>query len=192
MKPTFILLSKVGLGGAGGLIGLIIIVIVCFYLWIKDENGDIGCLSLLFFPLLLPYLMVKAIYRGFEKVSSFDPEGKKFDLPPSQLLKILVALSAIGFWILLFALITIYDDSFWSIITCMYIIPILFAFMYILWKKLFFVWLGRLHPKLAIIIAIGSILLIIAFWIVAIKAYNHYTSTEYLHQYWSRKYGLTY
>ena len=192
MKPTFILLSKVGLGGAGGLIGLIIIVIVCFYLWIKDENGDIGCLSLLFFPLLLPYLMVKVIYRGFEKVSSFDPEGKKFDLPPSQLLKILVALSAIGFWILLFALITIYDDSFWSIITCMYIIPILFAFMYILWKKLFFVWLGRLHPKLAIIIAIGSILLIIAFWIVAIKAYNHYTSTEYLHQYWSRKYGLTY
>ncbi len=192
MKPTFILLSKVGLGGAGGLIGLIIIVIVCFYLWIKDENGDIGCLSLLFFPLLLPYLMVKVIYRGFEKVSSFDPEGKKFDLPPSQLLKILVALSAIGFWILLFALITIYDDSFWSIITCMYIIPILFAFMYILWKKLFFVWLGRLHPKLAIIIAIVSILLIIAFWIVAIKAYNHYTSTEYLHQYWSRKYGLTY
>lgn len=171
---------------------MIIIVIVCFYLWIKDENGDIGCLSLLFFPLLLPYLMVKVIYRGFEKVSSFDPEGKKFDLPPSQLLKILVALSAIGFWILLFALITIYDDSFWSIITCMYIIPILFAFMYILWKKLFFVWLGRLHPKLAIIIAIGSILLIIAFWIVAIKAYNHYTSTEYLHQYWSRKYGLTY
>ena len=191
MKPTFILLSKVGLGGAGGLIGLIIIVIVCFYLWIKDENGDIGCLSLLFFPLLLPYLMVRVIYRGFEKVSSFDPEGKKFDLPPSQLLKILVALSAIGFWILLFALITIYDDSFWSIITCMYIIPILFAFMYILWKKLFFVWLGRLHPKLAIIIAIVSILLIIAFWIVAIKAYNHYTSTEYLHQYWSRKYGLT-
>ena len=191
MKPTFILLSKVGLGGAGGLIGLIIIVIVCFYLWIKDENGDIGCLSLLFFPLLLPYLMVKIIYRGFEKVSSFDPEGKKFDLPPSQLLKILVALSAIGFWILLFALITIYDDSFWSIITCMYFIPILFAFMYILWKKLFFVWLGRLHPKLAIIIAIVSILLIIAFWIVAIKAYNHYTSTEYLHQYWSRKYGLT-
>ena len=191
MKPTFILLSKVGLGGAGGLIGLIIIVIVCFYLWVKDENGDIGCLSLLFFPLLLPYLMVKVIYRGFEKVSSFDPEGKKFDLPPSQLLKILVALSAIGFWILLFALITIYDDSFWSIITCMYIIPILFAFMYILWKKLFFVWLGRLHPKLAIIIAIVSILLIIAFWIVAIKAYNHYTSTEYLHQYWSRKYGLT-
>ena len=191
MKPTFILLSKVGLGGAGGLIGLIIIVIVCFYLWIKDENGDIGCLSLLFFPLLLPYLMVKIIYRGFEKVSSFDPEGKKFDLPPSQLLKILVALSAIGFWILLFALITIYDDSFWSIITCMYIIPILFALMYILWKKLFFVWLGRLHPKLAIIIAIVSILLIIAFWIVAIKAYNHYTSTEYLHQYWSRKYGLT-
>ena len=192
MKPTFILLSKVGLGGAGGLIGLIIIVIVCFYLWIKDENGDIGCLSLLFSPLLLPYLMVKVIYRGFEKVSSFEPEGKKFDLPPSQLLKILVALSAIGFWILLFALITIYDDSFWSIITCMYIIPILFAFMYILWKKLFFVWLGRLHPKLAIIIAIVSILLIIAFWIVAIKAYNHYTSTEYLHQYWSRKYGLTY
>ena len=191
MKPTFILLSKVGLGGAGGLIGLIIIVIVCFYLWIKDENGDIGCLSLLFFPLLLPYLMVRVIYRGFEKVSSFDPEGKKFDLPPSQLLKILVALSAIGFWILLFALITIYDDSFWSIITCMYIIPILFAFMYILWKKLFFVWLGRLHPKLAIIIAIVSILLIIAFWIVAIKAYNHYTSIEYLHQYWSRKYGLT-
>jgi hypothetical protein len=191
MKPTFILLSKVGLGGAGGLIGLIIIVIVCFYLWIKDENGDIGCLSLLFFPLLLPYLMVKVIYRGFEKVSSFDPEGKKFDLPPSQLLKILVALSAIGFWILLFALITIYDDSFWSIITCMYIIPILFAFMYILWKKLFFAWLGLLHPKLAIIIAIVSILLIIAFWIVAIKAYNHYTSTEYLHQYWSRKYGLT-
>lgn len=191
MKPTFILLSKVGLGGAGGLIGLIIIVIVCFYLWIKDENGDIGCLSLLFFPLLLPYLMVRVIYRGFEKVSSFDSEGKKFDLPPSQLLKILVALSAIGFWILLFALITIYDDSFWSIITCMYIIPILFAFMYILWKKLFFVWLGRLHPKLAIIIAIVSILLIIAFWIVAIKAYNHYTSTEYLHQCWSRKYGLT-
>ena len=73
----------------------------------------------------------------------------------------------------------------------MYIIPILFALMYILWKKLFFVWLGRLHPKLAIIIAIVSILLIIAFWIVAIKAYNHYTSTEYLHQYWSRKYGLT-
>ena len=171
---------------------MIIIVIVCFYLWIKDENGDIGCLSLLFFPLLLPYLMVKVIYRGFEKVSSYDPEGKKFDLPPSQLLKILVALSAIGFWILLFALITIYDDSFWSIITCMYFIPILFAFMYILWKKLFFVWLGRLHPKLAIIIAIVSILLIIAFWIVAIKAYNHYTSTEYLHQYWNRKYGLTY
>ena len=38
MKPTFILLSKVGLGGAGGLIGLIIIVIVCFYLWIKPKS----------------------------------------------------------------------------------------------------------------------------------------------------------
>ena len=34
------------------------------------------------------------------------------------------------------------------------------------------------------------VLLIVVFWIFAIKAFNYYTSIEYLSQYWQRKYGV--
>ena len=37
---------------------------------------------------------------------------------------------------------------------------------------------------------LGPLVLIIVFWIFAIKACNYYTSIEYLRQYWERKYGV--
>ena len=61
MKTSLIILSKVG-GGAGGFGALIIVAIVFFYLWVNDDNGDLGCLSILFLPLLLPYIYGKLVY----------------------------------------------------------------------------------------------------------------------------------
>ena len=190
MKTSLIILSKVG-GGAGGFGALIIVAIVFFYLWVKDDNGDLGCLSILFLPLLLPYIYGKLVYKGYEKLSSFEPEGKSFDSPPSLLLKVLVALSTICLWILLLSLIITFDDSIWSYFIWILFLPVLFFYLYLLWKKLFFVWLGRFRPKVAIIICIVSILLVIAFTIAAIKLHNYYTSLDFLKQYWAKKYGLT-
>lgn len=62
MKTSLIILSKVG-GGAGGFGALIIVAIVFFYLWVNDDNGDLGCLSILFLPLLLPYIYGKLVYK---------------------------------------------------------------------------------------------------------------------------------
>ena len=41
-----------------------------------------------------------------------------------------------------------------------------------------------------IAICVVLIILIVVFWIVAIKAYQHYTSIDYLRQYWARKYNV--
>ena len=187
MKTSLIILSKVGLGGGGSFGALLFALLVFYFLYRKASYGDSGCLDILLFPLLPFYFL----FKGFEKLSLYEPESNTFNLPPSGLLKVIVALSTISLWILMMTLIETYTDSLGYDIFCVVILPILLCFLYVLWVKLFFVWLGRFRPKVAIIICIISILLVIAFTIAAIKLHNYYTSLDFLKQYWAKKYGLT-
>ncbi len=193
MTPSLILLFKGGLGvGGGGFVALIVAVAVIYYIYRKDEYGDSGCLSILLLPLLpfvgLFLLFGKMNEAGVEAEMKYSGK-KQFDRSPCLLLKVLVALSGIGLWIYGLLLMFTYDIS-WVLTGLWIFMPIPFAFLYYLWLKVFFVWLGEQKESVALIITILSIILIIVLWIVAIKAYNHYTSIEYLKQYWERKYGV--
>lgn len=187
MTPSFIFLSKVGLGGAGGFGPLIVIAIVGFLLWVKDDFDYGGCLLILLLPVLPLYWLIKQIIKGYEKGWLSE-----YKTPLSKSIKVLVALTAVGLWILCFCLMSIYNDSFWNCILCMFFIPILFAYLYLLWARFFFAWLSQLRPNAALIISIASILLIIAFWVFAVKTYSHFTSLDYLEQYWAKKYYIEY
>lgn len=187
MKPTFILLSKIGLGGAGGFGPLIVCAIVGFFLWVGDDLDYGGCLIILLLPFLPFYWLIKQIIKGYEKGWLTE-----YKTPHSKSIKVLVAITAIGLWILCFCLMNYYDDSFWNCILCMFLLPILFTYLYLLWARFFFAWLSRLRPNVALIITIASILLIIAFWVFVLKTYSHLTSPDYLEQYWAKKYRLDY
>ncbi|GEM_PF-3586475 len=187
MKPSVIILSKVGLGGGGSFGAFFFALLVFYFLYRKESDGESGCLTIL----LLPLLPFHLLFKGFEKLFLFEPEGNTFNLPPSGLLKVIVALSTIGLWIMMMSLIETYTDSLGYDIFCVVILPILLCFLYVLWVKLFFVWLGNFRPKVAIIICIVSILLVIALTIAAIKLHSYYTSLDYFKQYLDKKYGLT-
>ena len=146
--------------------------------------------------MVLPLFPIVGVVSVLNKVDKKAVEAdvntigkKQFDLPPSLLLKVLVALSGMGVWILGILLMATYDVSGWWYVFWIFM-ALAFINLYILWLKVFFVWLGKLRKPLAIIITIVSVILIIVFWIFAIKAFNYYTSIEYLRQYWERKYGV--
>lgn len=187
MKPSVIILSKVGLGGGGSFGAFLFALLVFYFIYRIESHGESGCLTILLLPLLPFYFL----FKGFEKLCLYEPKDDRFDLTPSGLLKVIVALSTIGLWIMMMSLIETYTDSLGYDIFCVVILPILLCFLYVLWLKLFFVWLGYFRPKVAIIICIVSILLVIALTIAAIKLHNHYTSLEFIEQYWAKKYGLT-
>lgn len=187
MTPSVIILSKVGLGGGGSFGAFIFALLVFYFLYRKESDGESGCLTILLLPLLPFYLL----FKGFEKLCLFEPKGNKFNLSPSVLLKVLVALTAIGLWIMGIDLEMMYSDSLWYNLLFILFLPALFICLYILWVKLFFVWLGRFRPKVATIICIVCILLVIAFIIAAIKLHSYYTSLDFVEQYWAKKYGLT-
>lgn len=193
MKTSFILLFKGALGGgAAGFGALIVAAAVFYYIYRKEQYGDSGCLSIL----LLPLMPIVGLFSLFGKMNEAGAEAdlkysvkKQYDQPPCLLLKVLVALSGIGLWIYGLLFMGTYDVS-WVLFGLWILMPIPFFFLYILWLKVYFVWLGEQKKPVALIITIVSIILIIIFWIVAIKVYNHYTSIEYLRQYWERKYGV--
>lgn len=192
MKTSFILLFKGALGGGGGFGALIVAAAVIYYIYRKEQYGDSGCMSIL----LLPLMPLVGLFSLFGKMDEAGVEAdmkysgkKQFDQPLCLLLKVLVALSGIGLWIYGMLLMGTYDVS-WVLFGLWILIPIPFAFLYYLWLKIFFVWLGEHKKSVALTITILSIILIIVFWIVAIKAYNHYTSIEYLSEYWKRHYGV--
>lgn len=193
MKTSFILLFKGALGvGGGGLGALILTAAVFYYIYRKEKYGDSGCSSIL----LLPLMPLVGLFSLFGKMNEAGAEAdlkysgkKQFDQPPCLLLKVLVTLSGIGLWVYGLLFMGTYDVS-WLLVGLWILVPIPFAFLYYLWLKVFFVWLGERKKSVALVITILSIILIIVLWIVAIKAYNHYTSIEYLRQYWQRKYGV--
>lgn len=192
MKTSFILLFKGALGGGAAGFGALLFFAAFYLIYRRCEHGDFGC----FGYLLLPLLPIVGIFSALDKVDTKAVEldmktiGKEqFDLPPSLLLKVLVALSGIGLWIMGFILMGTYDVSKWWVAFWSFM-PLAYINLYLLWLKVFFVWLGKLRKPVAVIITIFSVILIIVFWIFAIKACNYYTSIEYLRQYWERKYGV--
>lgn len=192
MTPSFILLFKGGLGVGGGFGALILAVVLIYWLCRKENGEDLGCGSILMLP-LMPIVGLVALFgeidkKGIEK--ELNCTGKQFDLPPSLLLKVMVILSGIAVWIMVMVLMMDYDVSGFLIGLWGVMMPLTFINLYMLWLKVFFVRLGCMQPRKAIVICIVIVLLIIIFWIFAIKAFNYYTSIEYLSQYWQRKYGV--
>lgn len=192
MTISFILLFKGGLGVGGGFGALILAVALIYWLCRKENGDDLGCGSILMFP-LMPIVGLIALFgeidkKGIEK--ELNCTGKQFDLPPSLLLKVMVILSGIAVWIMVMVLMMDYDVSGFLIGLWGVMMPLTFINLYMLWLKVFFVRLGCMQPRKAIVICIVIVLLIIIFWIFAIKAFNYYTSIEYLSQYWQRKYGV--
>ena len=191
MKTSFVLLFKGALGG-GGFGAMIVSAAVIYYIYRKEKYCDSGCLSVLLLP-LMPLFGLFSLFGKMDEAglkADMKYSGKKqFDQPPCLLLKVLVALSGIGLWIYGMLLMGTYEVS-WVLFGLWILMPFPFAFLYILWLQVFFVWLGEKKKSVAHIITILSIILIIVFWIVSIRVYNHYTSIEYLRQYWERKYGV--
>ncbi len=192
MKTSFILLFKGALGGGVAGFGALLFFVAFYLIYRRCEHGDYGCFSYLLL-LLLPIVGAVSVLDKVDKKAvelDINTIGKEqFDLPPSLLLKVLVVLSGIGLWILGILLMATYDVSGWLF---GFWIFMAFAFinLYILWLKVFFVWLGKLKKSVALTITIVLVILISVFWIFAIKAFNYYTSIEYLKQYWERKYGV--
>ncbi|MBO4740631.1 MAG: hypothetical protein J5605_03185 [Bacteroidales bacterium] len=112
----------------------------------------------------------------------------KFNLPPSRTLKVMVALSCIGIWVLGIFLMYYFDASTLVMVLWCYVLPFVFLYLYILWIKTFFVLLWRLRPQVAKAIVWLFLVLIVVFWVFAIKQYINLTSTEYLMPYWENKY----
>ena len=192
MKTSFILLFKGALGGGAEGFGAILFFVAFYLIYRRFEHGDYGCFSYLLLPLLPIVGVVSVLDKVDKKAVEADMTTigeKQFDLPPSLLLKVLVALSGRGLWILGLLLMATYDVSGW-LTAFWFLMALAFINLYLLWLKVFFVWLGKLKKSVALTITIASVILIIVLCIAAIKAYNHYTSIEYLRQYWKRKYGV--
>ena len=193
MTPVFILLFKGGLGvGGGGFGALIVASILIYWLYRKEQGDDLGCASVLLLP-LMPVVWLVSLFGELDKkgiAKELDATGVQFDGPPSLLLKVLVVLSAIAVWIMVMVLMSTYDVSGWWVGLWGVMMPLVFINLYMLWLKVFFVRLGRMRPGLATIVCSVAVIAIVVFWIIAIPAFDHYTSTDYMSQYWRRKYGV--
>ena len=191
-RITFILLSKGGLGIGGGFTALIFAIILIYWLYSKENGDELGCGSILMLPLLpivgLVQLFGKLDEKGIDK--GLSSSGTQFDLPPSLLLKVMVALSGIAAWILVIILMVDYDVSSWWVMLWGIMMPLTFINLYVLWLKVFFARMASMRPQTAVAICIVLVLLIIIFWIFAVKGFIYYTSDEYLMQYWKRKYEV--
>lgn len=186
MKLSLIFLSKVGLGG-GGLGALIVSIIVLYCIYRKenprDHNEPNG------FQQLFGGLAFK-LSESYDKKTLNTHYCKKFDLPPSMTLKLLVALTGVGLWFLGIFLMSDYDVSMFWVWLWGIFLPFFYVYLFCIWKHFFFIWLGKMRTPVAVMAAIISIILTIVFWILAIKTFNYFTSIEYLSEYWKRKYGV--
>ena len=191
MTLSLIILFKGVLGGGGvGLGALLFAIILIYWLYRNEEYGDSGCVSILLLPILPFSLIISLFSKADEKCSNISLIDTQFDYPPSLLLKVFVAISCIGLWILGICFIAYFDESgWWSVIWGIFM-PLISIILYLLWLKVFFVWLGKMKTSAAITVAIINIIILVVFWIIAIKAYNYYTSLEYLREYWIRKYSV--
>ena len=137
------------------------------------------------------YALLPALYLLARGVWSNTRFSQRFY---SMMRSLLIALAVAALLAMLLMLILLSVDTLFGnsshIVNHLYVICLL-CFLYVLWVKLFFVWLGNFRPKVAIIICIVSILLVIALTIAAIKLHSYYTSLDYFKQYLDKKYGLT-
>ena len=163
-------------------------IILIYYLYRKEHYGDIGCLALLLLPFLPILYLGNVIDKRWEKLIELNFLSKQYNLPPSRTLKVMAALSCIGLWIMGIILLANFDDSGWWVAVWGIAMPFVYLYFFILWKKLFFVWLLKLRPQVAKAIVWLSIVLIIVFWVFAVRQYIHVTSSDYLIQYWENKY----
>jgi len=192
MTTTFILLFKGALGTGGGFGALLFFIVAFVIIYWLEKGKAPGCLGILLLP-LMPVIGLVSLFgeldkKGFEK--EMNASGTQFDGPPSLLLKVLVVLSLIAVWVLVIGLMANYDVSHWWVGLWVIMMPLASINLYMLWLNVFFAHLGRLRDRTAMVVCIIAIVLIVVFWIVAIPAYSHYTSDEYLSLYWRRKYGL--
>ena len=163
-------------------------IILIYYLYRREHYGDIGCLALLLLPFLPILYLGNVIDKRWEKLIEFNTLKDKFNLPPSHTLKVMVALSCNGIWVLGIMFMSYFDSSTLVMVVWCYVVPFIFLYLYILWIKTFFVLLWRLRPQVAKAIVWLSIILIIVFWIFAIRLYIDITSIEYPMQYWENEY----
>lgn len=185
-----VLLFKGALGFTGGGVGgLMLLIVVFYYIYRKEKYGDAGCLSVFLLPLLPIGWLISGFSKANEKAIEYKFLEDRFEQPPSLLLKIMVALSLLGLWVMGIGLYVNFDVSTWWYIVLVFF-PLLCINLYMFWLKVFFVELAKLRKPIAIAICVVLIILIVVFWIVAIKAYQHYTSIDYLRQYWARKYNV--
>lgn len=190
MTPSFILLSKVSIGGGFG--ALIVAIILIYWIYRKDNGEDLGCSSLLLLP-LLPIIGLISLFGKLDKTGiekEMNTTGLPYDGPFRIILCVLVVLSLIAVWILVTSLMVYYFVSDWWIWLWGIMMPLASINLYMLWQNVFFARLGRLHDRTAMIVCIVAVVLIVAFWVVAIPAYSQYTSVEFLSLYWRRKYSL--
>jgi len=176
--------------GVGGF--FIIVIVLLYFYYRKRTHDDIGCLILFLLPfwaLIGAFGFAEKLFnKSWEKLIEFNALSKQFDLPPSRTLKVMMVLTLIGLWIMGMILIAYYDSEGWLFALYGIGIPFVYAYLYILWKKLFFVWLTQLRPKVATVIVSITIVLIIIFWILAIRGFIHVTSIDYYMQYLENKY----
>ena len=183
MMLSFVLLSKVGLGG-GGFVALIvaIIIIICVYRedhprYSNEPNG---------FQLLFGGLAFK-LSQSYDSMTAKSKNSKEFDLPPSFTLKLLVGLSGVGLWFYGIFFMAEYDVSFIWIWLWGIFLPFFYVYLFYIWKHFYFVWLGRIRTSVAVTISIVSIIILIVIWIVLIKVFKYCTSMDYLMEYYYQK-----
>lgn len=182
------LLSRyVYLSPSASVAALIACVIVFYYIYRKNKHGDIGCLSIIYLPLLPFTLLFGGIGKLSDKALEYKSYDDQFSDPPSLTLKIMIALSLVAVWILGFILLLDYDESnFWSWIWGIFM-PLVSFNLYLFWTKVLFVELSKVKHRTAVAICITFIVLIIIFWVFAIPAFKYYTSMEYMNHYWQVK-----
>ena len=188
MTPSLILLFKGGLGVGGGVGALIVAIIVILYCYRKD-NPRSGSDEPNGFQLLFGGLAFRLSER-YERKTEKLVHSKQFDYPPSLLLKVMMALSGVALWVYVILFMASYDISFLWVWLWGIFMPFFYIYLYMLWLKYFFVGLGKFKTPIAIALCILFMLLVVVFWIFAIKAFNYYTSLDYMIQYWERKYGV--
>ena len=158
---------------------MIAVIVLFYYLYRQEKYGDSGCLNLLWLPLVPFAWLLSGLSKANDKLNEYEFSNDEFDQPPSLLLKYLVALTLMGIWIMGICVMEIFDGSLWWAVLLTFLVFVFFK-LYIFWLKVFFAKLAKLRKPVAVTICVVLIILIIVFWIVAIKAFQYYTSIEYV------------
>ena len=190
MEMTLLFKGAYFLSPGGAVAALIACAILFYYCYRKDKWGDIGCLWIVYLPLLPFALLLGGMGKLSDKAFEYKNADDQFFDPPRLTLKVLVALSIVAVWILGFILLLDYDESnFWTWVWGIFM-PLVSLNLYLFGMKVLFVELAKVKHRTAVAICIAFIVLIVVFWVFAIPAFKYYTSMEYMNHYWQVKYHV--